>query len=660
LLALLRLPEVQFSPQRTLALLRSPYFDLQELGFEARDADVLENVSRFGQVIAGLDQWEGALEALVARSEPAELEAFGEDLSLPWLPSPAEAARLKQALRSLAGRLEVGIPRALREWLDWLRQLLQDTRFAQEALNPNDLAAVSALATVLSDLDRAEVLAALPELDYSAFLGQLAGALETAWHDPDAQNDGACIQVLTVIEARGLRYRAVAILGLAEGLFPEVERGDPFLNEDLRDDLGLEPRLGREQAGLFYQAVTRADRALLLTRPYLSAQGEPWESSPFWHAAARLITQEPARVRPMGWRPLSEACSLQEVLFWAARRLAAGAGQAPAIPALPGALDRWERVLQAGEVLAARLASRPEGPFEGGLDSLAADLEEAFDHWRRWSPSGLETYAGCPHRFFAERVLGLMERRTPELGFDAAQLGSLLHTILEQTFREAVDPTDEASLLVALEAVASREFETAPERLGFRANVTWDVEKAGLMELLQRNISALAAESRGWTPLALELPFGFADAPPLELDVGGVEVQVRGLIDRLDRDAAGRLRVIDYKTGGSHLGAGDLVDGRRLQLPLYAMAAEHALGLGTAAEGYYWHLRGAKAGGLKLSRFAGPLGEGQAGAAATARKHMARILQEVQAGHFPPRPPAGGCPSYCAAAAWCWRFQPGF
>ena len=45
-------------------------------------------------------------------------------------------------------------------------------------------------------------------------------------------------------------------------------------------ELNLEPRLGREQAGLFYQAVTRADNFLLLTRPTLAGDGERWEGFP--------------------------------------------------------------------------------------------------------------------------------------------------------------------------------------------------------------------------------------------------------------------------------------------------------------------------------------------------------------------------------------------
>ena len=97
------------------------------------------------------------------------------------------------------------------------------------------------------------------------------------------------IQVLSIFEARGLRFQAAALVGLAEGIFPSVERADPFLSEDVRAELGMEPRLGQDQAGIFDQLVTRANQKLLLTRPYLAQDGEGWEASPFWNAVIEVI-----------------------------------------------------------------------------------------------------------------------------------------------------------------------------------------------------------------------------------------------------------------------------------------------------------------------------------------------------------------------------------
>ena len=135
---------------------------------------------------------------------------------------------------------------------------------------------------------------------------------------------------------------------------------------------------------------------------------------------------------------------------------------------------------------------------------------------------------------------------------------------------------------------------------------------------------------------------------------------MRGVIDRLDKNADGELRVVDYKTGSSHLAKGDLINGRRLQLPLYALAARDALKLGEPVDGMYWMILAAKAGSLKLENFESEDGDGFDAALDIVKKHLLRIVTGIRSGEFPPIPPKGGCPAYCPATQWCWRYQGGW
>ena len=113
------------------------------------------------------------------------------------------------------------------------------------------------------------------------------------------------------------------------------------------------------------------------------------------------------------------------------------------------------------------------------------------------------------------------------------------------------------------------------------------------------NVEALARPeiAKDWRPYAFEARFGMRgrDGSPrkaLEMTVGSETIRLRGVIDRIDRDALGHLRIIDYKSGkrNNSYSLSGLQRGERLQLPLYALAAERALGLGKPREGYYWHL----------------------------------------------------------------------
>jgi hypothetical protein len=89
-------------------------------------------------------------------------------------------------------------------------------------------------------------------------------------------------------------------------------------------------------------------------------------------------------------------------------------------------------------------------------------------------------------------------------------------------------------------------------------------------------------------------------------------------------------------------------------LPLYALAAQQALHLGEVAEGFYWHVQHAKASGFTLAKFP----EGPAGAIEVARSYAWDAVRRARNGQFSPAPPDGGCPEYCPAVAFCWRYRP--
>jgi RecB family exonuclease len=134
----------------------------------------------------------------------------------------------------------------------------------------------------------------------------------------------------------------------------------------------------------------------------------------------------------------------------------------------------------------------------------------------------------------------------------------------------------------------------------------------------------------------------------------GRRLRLRGFVDRLDRDGAGALQVIDYKAGSTAISARDLDEGKRVQLPLYALAVRDALGLGKVGGGFYWHIGSARPSSLRLESYLG----GPEVAMRTALEHALTYVEAVRAGRFPPQPPAKGCPDFCPAAAFCWRYAP--
>ena len=647
LLNLLTLPleAVDWSPRALLDALTSPYFDWADCELSASDPDRLGDVARAGQVVAGLDQWRDTFRRLAARSpKETESEHGGDEQELALRRSPAgtEVARLEEIFKAVVARIAPPPAATLRERVVWIEALIgADPALAargathlaslhiaarareNRATAERDIAALRAFKDVLRGLVLAEsaVGQGLVErgniLPYKTFVVELTQAVEEITFETPVEGDA--ILVASAMDARGLSFDSVALLGLAEGDFPRAEREDVLLRESDRawlaeQGFAIEPRLQGDEASFFYQAVTRARRRLLLSRPYLADDGQPWEASPYWSAVLGLFENvDVAHVRPAD--PLRDAASPQEI----------------AAPVPPPCSEA------------------------GDLAAVTARLAERFGPDQPWSSSRLETYAKCPLYFWAAYAMELEPRELPQVGFDVLILGSIYHLVLERLYRRVPDG-DPDQLRAELPSVAQKVYDSAPDDYGFRPTPLWKRQQEELTEVLRRTLDALIEVAGDYKPTAPELAFGLKGKPLLVLggEQGqGQALRLRGYIDRVDRALDGRLRIIDYKAGSTPISARDLTEGHRLQLPLYALAAERALGA-EVASGFYWHIGSARPSSLKLEKYAG----GVPGAIETAVEHALRIVAAVRAGQFPPAPPDGGCPIFCPAAAFCERYKP--
>jgi ATP-dependent helicase/DNAse subunit B len=647
---LLSLPLKKFNTHHLINSLRSPYFDF---ALQPETIDMLEMISRIGQIVEGQDQWQETFARLIDSTDE-ERANLDDERNAPKLPRGQAANQLKLQLDTTFQHLTPPAQSLTQtQWISWLEDLLDQLDFYARSDNDRDRTATQVFRDVLRSLVLVESVIGAKQVSYESFINDFFSTLQSKGaHEPFQRNQPELL-IARLTEARGIRYKAVAILGLSEGSFPVNEQPDPFLDETIRQNLGLEPRLNREQAGLYYQAVTRADQFLLITRPYLSSDGEIWEESPYWSATKKLFDSSVVeRVNSDQPLPLIDAASTQELLFEAVRTRK-----------LPTRydflLDRWKNLQQVREVLHARRSKEVKGPYEGDLTPVSDTINQRYSPDAVWSASRLETYSNCPYQFFVSNLLELEARELPKLGLDSRQLGSMLHKILENTYLYADDRSDLDNLLATLEKECEKEFANAPTTYGFRPSVLWQIEQEQLREKLRETITALAKEAN-WTPTHFEAKFGLDGVPPLTIDLQHERIKIRGLIDRIDRNPQGNLRVIDYKSGSSHLAANDLKLGYRLQLPVYALAARDALQLGNVIDGFYWKIQQAEAGSLRLERFSNDDVKGIEVAFETLLQHLEHILAGIRSADFPPQPPQGGCPSYCPAAQWCWRYTPGW
>jgi RecB family exonuclease len=245
------------------------------------------------------------------------------------------------------------------------------------------------------------------------------------------------------------------------------------------------------------------------------------------------------------------------------------------------------------------------------------------------SATQLDTFASCPFRYFAGRVLGLSPLAEP-LATDQTLAGQLVHAILCDFYRgltasgeagarllrgpAAFDSHDrargerawiDAARPAMLRACHQQLVRVAPGRV--------DAFFSGLAQKLLAGLEASSADGEGlleaflrceavalWEhePLAFELAFGPVRPvlgsggprlPALVVDVPGQQaVRLQGAIDRVDRRRAGSggaVVVFDYKTGRTLPRRGLIELGYRFQLVVYlaALAQEYE----PEAAGYY-------------------------------------------------------------------------
>jgi ATP-dependent helicase/nuclease subunit B len=665
LLDLLALPAERHAtpawPRRSLLeAWRSPYFDWTPLGIDAALTAQLDEASRLGRVTGGLAQWSEAIARWASRQSAAD-----EDGELAETPVNQNGAALQNAFDTFVNRLTPPAHARLREFIAFIEDLIGDDQpllpphpwvsdgegrggvgiavraRAHPATAERDVAALRAFKDVLRGLALAETALHTPPLDYPTFYDELRGAVEAAAFR--LPHPGG-ILAASVSDARGLSFRAVALLGLAEGEFPQAEREDLLLRESDRQrlqahGLPIPFKLRADEASFFYQAVTRSRQHLLLTRPYLADDGQPWEPSPYWIEARRVLgNPQPLHIRPEDPLNPADAASPAEL----------------ALACAQNGLPFDAALLERAAILQARSTRLAGGPHEGDLAELAGELTDRFHPDFGWSASKLEAYGTCPFYFYIAYALGLEPRTPPEEGYDVRALGSMLHKILEETYQRAADPADLQACIAALPAIADEVFAAGPAEYGFRPTALWAMQQQELRRILEKTITALAEASQGYTPRHLEAKFGMGN-PSLTLQTDLGPIRLHGYIDRIDASADGRLRVMDYKAGSSAISAKHLEEGRRLQLPLYALAARDALNLGEIAGGLYWHIQKAEASSLKLENFDG----GVDAAIEAAVAHVTNHVEGIRGGQFQPHPPADGCPSYCPAVGFCWRYKKG-
>lgn len=334
------------------------------------------------------------------------------------------------------------------------------------------------------------------------------------------QGPAAPVQVLGLLEATGLAFDHLWIMGLHDGQWPPAPHPNPFLPLPLQ-----------RRAGLPHASESREiEMARVITRRLLGT-------------APEVIVSYPSRADDETLSPSPLIASLPEIQ--------------PGDLQLSG-LRTWRSAVRE-QVELEELTTDPAPPL---AQTLVPGGSSVF-----------KLQAACPFRAFAELRLAARPLEEAGIGLDPRARGQIVHRILDRIWRRL---ESHARLLefdpLTLEALVADCVNQALDELSRRYQHTLRPHFRKLeSERLRRNML-------DW--LALERqrqPFRVVERESRQtVAAGGIEVQLT--IDRIDELPDGRKILFDYKTG--KLAPAQWFGERpeEPQLPVYSMALSGELG----------------------------------------------------------------------------------
>ena len=367
------------------------------------------------------------------------------------------------------------------------------------------------------------------------------------------------------------RVKCLFLLGAGDDVLPTVERRGGVLDDEDRETLQQHDielsnatfdALDNELQNI-YAALTQPTEYLHVSWPAGDLAGSQLRPSFVVERIRRLFPSVPVTRETGDYRLLTPAGALE------------AAGEHPG-----GAL--WQSFAQSGRWGAALETMRRARSFDRGRLSPEA-VRALYGSFYRMSASRMDKLRSCHFGYFMQYGLCAKERKAA--GFDAPEIGTFLHYLLENVNRE----------------VKARGGYGAVERAALRGLVRQYLEKYSEEQLggcreksarfrylfsrlrttayaIVENVADELSQS-DFVPLEFELGFGGRDGqlPAITIREGESTLAVTGKVDRVDgwlRDGKLYIRVVDYKTGKKSFDLTDLRYGLGVQMLLYLFALE--------------------------------------------------------------------------------------
>ena len=299
------------------------------------------------------------------------------------------------------------------------------------------------------------------------------------------------IQVMGMLESRGLCFEEVIVVDAQEGVLPQSFKYDPLLPYDIRKAFGIRNYSQWETifAFNFFSLIGSAKKAHILWVD--KQEGIEWpEKSRF---IERIIyeMEKQDQISPQIVRK-NFSCEM--------------------VPSMLKSIIKND-------------------PIKEKINKMS------------FSASALESYVRCPLRFYYSYIRGLEERIELSVEPDVGELGILVHQVLEKFYQSyyidaSLDQMENQLERIIVAEFKNKGFSTSSGIGKIRAWVIAeklrDFITTDIQRLRKDNIQISGFEER----VTMDVSFSFTDS----------QVTIKGRIDRTERQGE-LVRLIDYKTG---------------------------------------------------------------------------------------------------------------
>lgn len=567
----------------TLALLNSPYFNRKNIGLTRRDIEGLDRASLRMNVVGSRSQWEDVWHCLDAPRADARsiLFRFFDIVTPPTVATYHEFVRwIEDVIEKCLVNPEPNLERELFDVLEEQRALVEIRR-------------------VVASLVHEENILGEQEQSVERLLGRLGNLIERSnfRRTPRTAN---CVVICGADLAPNLLVKEVFIAGLADGEFPKRSSQRGFVSSDevakwATFDVNIQnPRFHPAfEFALFNSLVQRAEAKAYLSCPLSDMSGEELTPSFFLTEGNSDFEHETPAIAPFAesnLAPLSARDLIAHHGWKLGPQLASH--ELPAHPDVETLRDKLGAPLS---VAMARAGNYAASSFNGYLTDYVKTRAISVAVPLRWSASKLNEYGKCPFRYWISQVLKAAPHMEPEDELDAKAIGEMYHKALELFYIELQSKSMNLSWADhdAVREIFDRSVDAAflwlEEKRELRRSEFWQYQKNELKFRLQRffefELTSAQTDPDKYAPTLVEAKFGFdgdESYPPLMIASGSDKpIAIFGKIDRVDiaedLQEQPRIRVVDYKKGSSPVTDADVVEGRNIQLPLYALAVEQCI-----------------------------------------------------------------------------------